>query len=339
MRSALRKVRRGLQTAAHGLGVTSLVAASRWRRARLLILCYHGVSLRDEHEWDSGLYVTETFLRARFDLLKRESYNVLPLDEAFRRLQQGMLPDRSIVLTFDDAMYDFHARALPLLEEFGFPATVYVPTYHVRRQRPIPLLAARYMAWRALRQGGGRATWRQRAFGPADIGDGGWVQREMVSTVRAHVEDHEALEAWMRELSRDLGVDWDEFSRERLFHLMTEAELADAAKRGVDMQLHTHRHRTPRDKKLFMQEIEQNRHHLREMLGQDADHFCYPSGDFDPMFFPWMRELRIRTATTCEPGISTRESSPLLLPRFIDTMSQPEATFQCWISGVARFVR
>src|SRR5207249_8815632 len=33
-------------------GVSTLVHNSRWRRQRLLILAYHGISLEDEHLWN-----------------------------------------------------------------------------------------------------------------------------------------------------------------------------------------------------------------------------------------------------------------------------------------------
>jgi hypothetical protein len=33
----------------NGAGIFELVADSRWRQQRLLILCYHGTSLADEH--------------------------------------------------------------------------------------------------------------------------------------------------------------------------------------------------------------------------------------------------------------------------------------------------
>jgi peptidoglycan/xylan/chitin deacetylase (PgdA/CDA1 family) len=339
MSEMLRFARRSVQASLHACRVTSAVAATRWRRERLLILCYHGLSIADEHEWDPELFVTQDFLRTRFQALRQHSYNVLPLADAVERLQAGSLPARSVVLTFDDALYDFYARALPVLEEFDYPATVYVPTYHVRNQRPVPLLAAQFMAWRALKLRPKGVHWHGRELSSTDLGPGGWANAEMQAMVMANMTDHDAEEQWLRDLARDLEIDWQEFVSQRLFHLMTATELQDAARRGVDMQLHTHRHRTPRERNLFVREIEDNRRYLYEMLGERADHLCYPSGDFDPVFFPWLEELGVRTATTCEPGLATASSPPLLLPRFIDTMSQSGATFHCWLSGIASLMR
>jgi peptidoglycan/xylan/chitin deacetylase (PgdA/CDA1 family) len=41
------------------------------------------------------------------------------------------LPERSVVLTFDDAFADFHTTALPILHEHGLRATLYVVTGYV----------------------------------------------------------------------------------------------------------------------------------------------------------------------------------------------------------------
>jgi len=83
-------------------GAFARVRDSRWRRQRLLILCYHGVSLEDEHEWRSKLYIPPEILRERFETLRQGGYQVLPLGEAVERLYKNDLPPRSVVLTFDD---------------------------------------------------------------------------------------------------------------------------------------------------------------------------------------------------------------------------------------------
>ena len=117
-----------LFTLAHAAGVSRRFADSAWRCRRLVILCYHGVSLADEHEWNPTLYISPRTFARRLDALRRLGCTVLSLPEAVDRLYAETLPQRAVVLTFDDGYYDFKAKALPLLEERRCPATVYVTT-------------------------------------------------------------------------------------------------------------------------------------------------------------------------------------------------------------------
>ena len=121
--------------AAKRTGYFAAVANSNWRRNRLVILCYHGVALDDEHRWNPKLYVTAALLRRRLETLRKSGCNVLPLGEALERLHAGGLPARSVVLTFDDGFYDFHRQAAPLLREYQLPATVYVTSYYALSRR------------------------------------------------------------------------------------------------------------------------------------------------------------------------------------------------------------
>ena len=50
-------------------------------------------------------------------------------------------PPRSLVITFDDGTSDFADVALPVLVEHGVPATIYLATDFVERQRMFPLRA------------------------------------------------------------------------------------------------------------------------------------------------------------------------------------------------------
>src|SRR5438105_2979493 len=100
------------------LGIDTAFGRSRWRRERLAVLCWHGISLDDEHLWRDRLYITPELFRRRLEILRDGKYTVLHLEEALDRLWRNDLPPKSVAITFDDGFYDFAVRAVPVLREF-----------------------------------------------------------------------------------------------------------------------------------------------------------------------------------------------------------------------------
>jgi peptidoglycan/xylan/chitin deacetylase (PgdA/CDA1 family) len=336
----LRGVRRGTFSLAERLKISDRLRSSEWRRQRLMIACYHGVSIDDEHDWDPLLYLRPETLRARCHALRRDGYAVLGLGEAARRLYDGTLPPASVVLTFDDGTHDFRAQALPILREFDFPVTVYVSTSYSRFQRPVFDVVCSYIAWKA------RAVGRCSEVGL--VCDGGPLltatagqRAATVARLRAAARSRklcaEAKDAAARDFATRLRVDYDRILDRRLLRIMCCDEIAEVQRQGVDVQLHTHRHRSPHDAELFAREIRDNRAALAACGGVPSPrvHFCYPSGASDPALLPLLRANGITTATTCVPGLATRSDDPLLLPRFVDAESQDSAAFDAWSSGLA----
>src|SRR2546423_353764 len=119
------------------LGLFNGLMNSGWRKNRLLILGYHGISIEDEHLCLPELYMTADAFRSRMQLLKEMECNVLGLDEGLARLHEGSLPPRSVVITIDDGLMDFYLRAFPILKEFRYPATVYQSTYYCLKAWPV----------------------------------------------------------------------------------------------------------------------------------------------------------------------------------------------------------
>ena len=318
-----------------GLGVFDAVAGSRWRQQRLIILCYHGLSLKDEHKW-RNLFITPAFFRSRLEMLARLKYQVLPLGDAVRMLGEGGLPSKSVAITFDDGFHDFHEFGFPILSEFGFPATLYQTTYYCDHPFPIFNLVLNYLFWR----GSGRQ------IDGADYGLPGKfdLAREedcdrALATFLEAARRRDSTAAQKNELASrvagELGVDYKEILRLRMFQLMTAKQISEIAAGGIDVQLHTHRHRTPLDEGLFTREIRDNRQWLAARNLTDLEHFCYPSGVYRQEFLPWLRAEHIRSATTCDCGLATRTTEPLLLPRLIDSMNVTDVDFEGWLSGVS----
>lgn len=330
----LKAAKRALLRTMKGLGTFALLHRSRWRRERLLILCYHGVSLDDEHEWNSELYMQPVDFEARLALLRKNGCSVLPLGEALARLYREDLPPRSAAITFDDGGYDFYARALPLLKSYGYPATVYLTTYYCERQKPVFDMACYYLLWKG--RGGLLDGTKLGLDQPLDLRTDAAVNQArwaLLAHARKQRLDTEAKDALLRALARASGAGYDELAGKRLFHLMTPEEVRRAAHAGIDFQLHTHRHRTPLDRELFLEEINENRRKIQAFTGREPRHFCYPSGIYRREFLPWLAELSVASATTCESGLASPQSNPLLLPRLVDHTALAPIEFEGWLTG------
>ena len=311
---------------------------SRWRDQRLLLLCYHGISLEDEHLWRPATYISPQLFDQRLALIAQGGYQVLPLTEAVERLYAASLPARSVVLTFDDGTYDFYKQAFPRLKKYGFPATVYQTTYYCDYDRPIFHLICSYILWKRR----GQVLHADTLLGLPRVLDlrTEASRRAIVVELVTRARDQNWTEQQKNRLSEQLaiavGLDFPELVRQRVLQLMRPDEIAQLAQAGVDFQLHTHRHRTPLNEDLFRREICQNRRRLQSMIGEKStNHFCYPSGVYELEFLPWLQAERVVSATTCDPGLASRTSNPLLLPRFVDTSNCTTLEFEAWLSGTA----
>jgi peptidoglycan/xylan/chitin deacetylase (PgdA/CDA1 family) len=239
------------------------------------------------------------------------------------------------VLTFDDGFVDFLQHGVPLLSEFGFPCTLYLTTHYVRHSYPIANLALDYVLWKSR-----QACVRLPEYGvEAETPIRSYSERQgVVWRILNQAHDRGVSTAGKEEIVRAvagrLGVDYHEFLDRRMLQLLKPEEVTEVARKGVDIQLHTHRHRTPMDRNLFIKEILDNRREIREMAGTDPVHFCYPSGNYSNEFFPWLSECGVKSATTCERGLATAQANPLLLPRVLDDSMTDSLRFQSLVSGL-----
>ena len=337
MTAALRAVKR---LALHGIertGGYAAIASSRWRRQRLLILGYHGVSSDDEHLWDGALYIPPAVLEQRLQILREMRCSILPLGEAIVRLYDSTLPDRSVAITFDDGYDDFARIAYPMLEAHGAAATVYLTTLRCGVEFPVFQVACSYVLWKARAV---RTVVPELGNTPIDLSTEDGRNEALEALRRAgrgglSMADKSAL---VKRVALRLGVDYDSIVERRMFRIMAPADVTKLAARGVDFQLHTHTHNAPRDRGKFVAEVETNRARIAQLTGTDARHFCYPEGGYAPEFLPWLADTRVVSATTCDPGLASAATPPLLLPRLVDTLHTSASEFRGWVSGAAGFI-
>jgi len=332
----LRTIKQGGLAAARMAGLFKVASASSYRNSRVFIIGYHSVALLDEHIWDPALYISSATLRRRFEIIRRSNCTVLSLDDAISRLNQGSLPPRTVVLTFDDGTCDFHSIVWPMLQEFGFPATVYLTTFYVENPYPVVPGIFSYLLWKA-----GNVKFNARSILGQDVTfditdqatrHAAWQQ--ITAFTRAHNLDPQQKHVLAAELARLIGVDYQQLCHQRLLHLMTPDEVRHVARAGASVQMHMHRHITPPQRDVYLENLEANRRFITGLTGSSPTHFCYPSGAYTQQSVGWLRELGIASATTCEPGLMSATTDALLIPRLIDTSFISDLAFESWLVGI-----
>jgi peptidoglycan/xylan/chitin deacetylase (PgdA/CDA1 family) len=117
-------------------------------RPAVSILVYHQVGDFKAMRRHRANYCDRRRFTRQMALLARLGYRVLDLDTALDCLAGAQAaPARAVVLTFDDGYENFAQQALPVLQDHGFPATVYAISGWLGRRaewfaaepdRPIP---------------------------------------------------------------------------------------------------------------------------------------------------------------------------------------------------------
>jgi peptidoglycan/xylan/chitin deacetylase (PgdA/CDA1 family) len=113
-----------------------LTAPYRRRAKGACILMYHGFTRGGNKglENNSNLHLNIEGFRQSAAMFAKH-YNVIPLQELADRIEAGdLLDDNTIALTFDDGYASNYHLALPILEEFGLHATLFVSTAFIERE-------------------------------------------------------------------------------------------------------------------------------------------------------------------------------------------------------------
>jgi len=106
------------------------------------ILMYHHVSASTPRSTS----VSEDELRAHLSYLRDNGFHVIALTDAVEAIRDNLaLPDKAVVLTFDDAYENIYSAGRPILQEFDMPWTLFVTTDPVG-ERP-----GNYMSWEQIR--------------------------------------------------------------------------------------------------------------------------------------------------------------------------------------------
>lgn len=304
-------------------------------RGKLRILAYHGGSIADEHGFRPVLFMTAATFRRRMAWLVARRYPVLGLDAALQALEQGSLPPAATVITIDDGWYGTYRWMAPVLAELGLPATLYVTTYYLQAGTQVFNVAAAYLLWKARGRDVSLAGVVPGFAEPISAGPTP-VRARALAAIEEYADSLPgpgARQALLVRLGDAVGVSMRDLEADRRLAFMSEAEARELPGMGIELQLHTHRHRFPRDLAAARREIDDNRRVLRAIAEAERRHFCYPSGEYAADQTGWLPGLGIDSAVTTKPGLNDRQTPRGELRRILDSEAMAPIEFEAEMSG------
>lgn len=278
----------------------------------LRVLTYHRVAnLQDSPMLHPQIIsaTPENFSRQMRFLAK--NYQVVSLAQAFNFIEKkAPLPPRAVLITFDDAYYDFATVAWPILKSLKLTATLFVPTAY-------PDQPARAFWWDRLHRAfmqTARPELKGTPMGDLSLGDTAARQHSLrraqnyMKTVPHNqamaLVDEICAKLDSRPLAQKSVLSWD--------------ELRQLAKEGVALCAHTQTHpimtQLPREE--VRREVAGSQSDLQREIGEALPIFCYPSGSHDDTVVDVLKEEGFTMAfTTLKGQNDLRTVDPLRLRR------------------------
>ncbi len=290
--------------------------AAKLRRKGAAILMYHSVLEDPSRVVDSlgGMIHPRAVFEGQMELIARE-FRPVTLEQVahFVRGEQD-LPERSVVVTFDDGYVDNFEMAMPILARVGVPATFYVTVDCVENRR-LPWPSRLRFSFRNT----SRPSWTDGDAKTWDLSsESGRESAYLAVCDRVAQMAGESLESYVSNVETSLDAKLPEASSQLM---MNWDQVRGLAMHGHIIGSHTMTHPNMAFVKLedARREFVESKQRMEAQLGSKVTHFSYPC----PALFPnWTsataeesRRAGYETAVTTSSGLARRSDNPLLLKR------------------------
>jgi peptidoglycan/xylan/chitin deacetylase (PgdA/CDA1 family) len=290
-------------------GFKTLRQGARWLQSRFgpcaMVLGYHRVGLSTHAPYD--LHVSPKHFAEQLEVLYHDAHP-MHLHELVDGLRRGCLSARAVAVTLDDGYADTLHTALPVLERFRVPATIFVATGYVGREFWWDELG------RLLRHNDPGLSGKQQALmGIYDARSSGQTyERIHYYLMRLPAAERDAMLTALGALAR-LGPSSQRFT------CLTKDELVQLARSElICVGSHTVTHPELASQTYPEQrwEVESSKYYLESLLGRSVRALSYPNGSLSATTRTLVQEAGYALACGSVPDVCSPRSNPFSLPRF-----------------------
>lgn len=120
---------------------------------RLPILLYHQISETNPEQHYGIHAVPPSTFESQMRYLYEHGFEVITLDDLLNLAFQKKDLKKSVIITFDDGYLDNYTNAFPILQKYGFSATVFLVTDFLGKEHAWPQCTqVPYMTWRYIKE-------------------------------------------------------------------------------------------------------------------------------------------------------------------------------------------
>jgi peptidoglycan/xylan/chitin deacetylase (PgdA/CDA1 family) len=256
----------------------------------------------------------------------RRKYTILPLEEAVERLHDRTLPPYTMAITFDDGYRNNYTYAFPVLRAHSVPATIYLTTDFIEKQKPLWVDRLEYTVGMA---DAGKDVPREEKI-KADT----TLRQKLKTCLPAKREER------LSELEKSAGLSLLAFDKDTsVYAPLSWEECRMMRTWRITFGAHTQSHSILSTLPIFegREEIRESRKIISDMLGSTSTIFAYPNGqpgDFSKETKTVLRELGFHGALTTVPGSNSLHTDPFEWRRISMDNTEDWDTFLLTTSGV-----
>lgn len=306
---------------------------------RLTIVMYHYVRPIADSKYPGIKGLELALFKEQIQYFK-ENFHVVTMEQVIDHLDGGVqLPDKAMLLTFDDGYIDHYQYVFPVLKEYGMQGSFFVPSAILKYAKVLDvnkihfilacsdfkkLIPEIFNLLEEYRKAGYDIEPDEILFEKLAVANR-WDPKEVIFVKRllqSYLEEDLRGEIVDRLFLMSVGVPEKEFSKKLYMNLEQIQEMKAA---GMFFGLHGDRHywlnRLPEDK--MKEDIQNGLDYFRTVIDSDYIVMNYPYGGYDDQILDYVSKIGCKLGFSVEARhADLNKDNPLTLPR-LDTNDFP----------------
>ena len=263
-------------------------------KSQVIILVYHRIGPMTD-KWSNSPLHQELFEEQMNYFSK--NFEIISLNNLSEMIAKGTIPEKAVVITFDDGYKDNYEVAFPILKKYNAPATIFLATGPIEQKKLFWWDLVNYVLFHT----------DMKSIDINDMGSYQLGSEEDKTKAGLNIQeklkkmDNSKKEFIIDELINLTGVNIPEKLGKK--YVLSWNEIKRMNKSGIEFGSHTVTHPILTNVSLdeAKWEIVNSKNCIEENLGTDVKSFAYPNGDFNDEISSLVESLGFSSSVSVFP--------------------------------------